>query len=85
MAKTKEEILDMYAKDKMVTWNLKEFKRTYPSLFAVIEVSMSEFAKQEAIAFARFLDEFKISRDSFINRPRNATTEELYTLYLTSK
>lgn len=45
---THEQIFDKIAKSGMSQWELKGFKRTYPSLFKVIMLSM-QAAKEEAM------------------------------------
>lgn len=39
----------------------------------------------EAVAFARWLDDRKVNADKHFNRPRSATTEELYELFKKQK
>lgn len=43
--------------------------------------AMSEYAQQEAVAFAKFLDNLKINADKYFNVPISATTEQLYNIY----
>lgn len=43
--------------------------------------AMDEYAKQEAIEFAKFLDDLKINADKHFNTPKSATTDELYNSY----
>lgn len=87
---SKEEILDMWAKDKMVEWDINKFRKEYPSLYAVILQSMSTHSKQEAIEFAEWIDEnlmFRGSERTWVNAPNDEfpNTQKLYELYLQSK
>lgn len=75
--KSKEEILNSELNGEEIEFLSYDFTNVFDA--------MEEYAKQEAMGFAKFLDDFKIKRDSFINAPRKATTDQLYDLYLTYK
>ena len=45
---TKEEILESNAKNFMIYFNLHSFKKSHPSLFGLIMLSMDKYADQQS-------------------------------------
>ena len=51
----------------------------------IIYAAMDEYARIQAISFAKFCDDLRIFADAHFNVLRNATTEELYNEFLLNK
>jgi hypothetical protein len=64
---------------------MKGFLRDAKTVLEYAAQQLQPPGTSDAVEFARFCDDLKINADRHFNIPREATTEELYQLFLQTK